>query len=63
MYKKLKGSVLRNGKFQCSSFYTLSLLTPIKSAIMPNAHIHTYLHESNFKEPGTRGPPADIHLV
>ena len=27
---------------------------------MPN--VHTYLQESNFKEPGTHGPPVDIHL-
>ena len=32
---------------------------------MPNAHTHIckYLHESNFKEPGTFGPPADICRV
>ena len=50
---------------QFISFYTLSLLTPINSAIILNAYrnIRTYLYESNFKEPGTRRPPANICLV
>ena len=29
---------------------------------MPNAHTHMHTYH-NFKEPGTCGPPADMHLV
>ena len=58
-----KGLVLRK-KFQFSSFYITLLLTPMKCALL---HTHTYmqkyLHNCNFKDPGTRDLPAMVHLV